>query len=96
MWKASVLLLFAMAPAICAGTIAVKWNQTPIAFAGKTVVVELADGARLRGQWIEVSPQSFTMLVEERSEKRLHPNALGTFDRATVLSIAVIREGCSR
>ena len=91
MWKISLVCLFAAAVASGAETIAVKWNETPLLFSGKTVVVKLIDGTSVRGRWVEVSPQSFTMVVDRTSKRKLHPKGVQTFDRLAASSIKMVR-----
>lgn len=56
-----LFLLALMLPTANARVMTVRWSETPAAFAGKIVQVELANGAKIEGSWISVTATDFTV-----------------------------------
>jgi len=70
---------------------AVAWSRTPEHFAGKSVAVRLRDGTKIEGVWASVSAESFTMKVEDTSNKKMWAKGLRTIPRSSIVKVEVSR-----
>lgn len=68
----------------------IPWNESPEALAGHFVSVTLKDGSRVGGYWTSVTPNTFTMRVEQTSNRRAFAKGIRKMPRE---SIAEVRAG---
>lgn len=69
-------------------TVTVHWKDTPVAFAGKIVRVELVDGTALEGSWIGITPDSFTLKVNRSADARFAKRA-ETLPRSSLRKLGI-------
>lgn len=65
----------------------VAWSQTPEAFLGKRVLIQLTCGARIEGSWISITANTFTMHVEKTSARNTIGKGIQTLPRSSILVI---------
>jgi hypothetical protein len=65
----------------------VAWNRTTESFAGKFVVVELTSGTRAGGTWVSVNSNTFSMNVEQTSNKREVGKGLRSMPRSAIVKV---------
>src|SRR5450759_3861664 len=65
----------------------VAWNRTPEVLARKRVIVQLTRGAKVEGDWIGVTAETFTMKVEKTSNRHLVNKGIQTLPRSSILAI---------
>ena len=82
-------LLFA-ASLTCGKSLTVEWSRTPEALAGKIVRVNLKDGSVLDGDWIGVTPNSFTMRVNSTTSDMVRKGT-NTLARSSIGALAFRR-----
>jgi hypothetical protein len=78
---AAPLLLHAAPPA------PIEWEMTPAAFGGRKAIVTLDNGARIEGNWLSVTPATFTIDVERARGKNPPPRGVHTLDRSAIVEL---------
>jgi len=65
----------------------VRWEDTPRAFLDRFVVVQLAEGPKIEGRWISVTPGTFTIRVEKSSDRHIVPKGARVLPRASIVKL---------
>ncbi len=65
----------------------VEWEMTPAAFGGRKAIVKLDTGARIEGNWLGVTPTTFTIDVERSRGKNQPRRGVHTLDRSAIVEL---------
>ena len=82
LFLAAVPLLLHAAPPM-----QIEWEMTPAAFGGRKAIVKLDSGARIEGNWLSVTPATFTIDVERARGKNSPPRGVHTLDRRAIVEL---------
>lgn len=85
----ALLLAFATLASAQPAPLRVAWNETPLAFAGKRVIVDLNNGTRIQGSWATVADDVFTMRVEKTSRSADVAKGAQTLSRSSIKRIRI-------
>ena len=72
-------------------SLSIDWQHSVEALAGQFTQVKLTDGTRIGGSWVAVTPITFTMKVEETSNRSRLTKGPQTIPRASILEITAGR-----
>lgn len=85
-----ITLVLAAGPLLSAALPApIEWERTPAAFGGRKAIVKLDTGARIEGNWLGVTPTTFTMDVERTKGKNRPSKGVQTIDRSSIVELRV-------
>lgn len=79
---AAVPLLLHAAPPL-----PIEWEMTTAALGGRKAIVKLDNGARIEGNWLGVTPNTFTIDVERAMGKNSPPRGVHTLDRSAIVEL---------
>jgi hypothetical protein len=83
-----ITLLLAAVPLLhAAPPMQIEWEMTPAAFGGLKAIVKLDNGARIEGNWLSVTPATFTIDVERARGKNQPPRGVHTLDRRAIVEL---------
>lgn len=83
-----ITLLLAAVPLLhAAPPMQIEWEMTPAAFGGRKAIVKLDNGARIEGNWLSVTPATFTIDVERARGKNQPPRGVHTLDRRAIVEL---------
>lgn len=83
-----ITLVLAAGPLLSAALPApIEWERTPAAFGGRKAIVKLDTGARIEGNWLGVTPTTFTMDVERTKGKNRPSKGMQTIERSAIVEL---------
>lgn len=81
------ILLAAMPLLHAAPPLPIEWEMTTAALGGRKAIVKLDNGARIEGNWLGVTPNTFTIDVERAMGKNSPPRGVHTLDRSAIVEL---------
>ncbi len=83
------LFLLLLAPLLlhAAPPVPLEWEMNTAAFGGRKAIVKLDSGARIEGNWLSVTPTTFTMDVERTKGKNRPPKGVQTIERSAIVEL---------
>jgi hypothetical protein len=84
----SVAVLFITAFLLpAADPLPIPWEMTTTTLMGKKAILILDTGARIEGNWISVTPDSYTIEIEKSRGPNRPPKGIQTLPRASIASL---------